>query len=124
MHWWQPKTIDSSTAVLTLPPGYAWVTVCLPEKGGRLPLDQQLAKNLYPRKHYGIPGLSLLINKIRENYISRQAGKNLLQARIAQPIPQYCSVWRRYLWHQCSIQALFWKKSQGTEPRSGRYTHR
>ncbi|MCS6928049.1 MAG: transglycosylase domain-containing protein [Saprospiraceae bacterium] len=39
-------------------------------KGGGSTLSQQLAKNLYPRKRYGIPGLSLLINKIRENFIS------------------------------------------------------
>ncbi len=39
-------------------------------KGGGSTLSQQLAKNLYPRKRYGIPGISLLINKIRENFIS------------------------------------------------------
>jgi len=39
-------------------------------KGGGSTLSQQLAKNLYPRKRYGIPGVSLLINKIRENFIS------------------------------------------------------
>lgn len=38
--------------------------------GGGSTLPQQLAKNLYPRKKYYIPGLSLLINKIRENIIS------------------------------------------------------
>lgn len=39
-------------------------------KGGGSTLSQQLAKNLYPRKRYAIPGISLLINKIRENFIS------------------------------------------------------
>ncbi len=38
--------------------------------GGGSTLSQQLAKNLYPRKRYPIPGLSIVINKIRENYIS------------------------------------------------------
>ncbi len=38
--------------------------------GGGSTLGQQLAKNLYPRKNYKIPGLSLIINKIRENFIS------------------------------------------------------
>ena len=38
--------------------------------GGGSTLSQQLAKNLYPRKKYYIPGLSILINKIRENIIS------------------------------------------------------
>ena len=33
-------------------------------------LSQQLAKNLYGRRNYHIPGVSLLINKIRENFIS------------------------------------------------------
>ncbi len=39
-------------------------------KGGGSTLTQQLAKNLYPRRNYYIPGLSILINKIRENFIS------------------------------------------------------
>lgn len=38
--------------------------------GGGSTLSQQLAKNLYPRKDYKVPGLSILINKIRENIIS------------------------------------------------------
>lgn len=38
--------------------------------GGGSTLSQQLAKNLYPRKNYRIPGLSLFINKVRENIIS------------------------------------------------------
>jgi penicillin-binding protein 1A len=38
--------------------------------GGGSTLSQQLAKNLYPRKKYNIPGLSLFINKVRENIIS------------------------------------------------------
>ncbi len=38
--------------------------------GGGSTLSQQLAKNLYPRKNYHIPGISLLINKIKENIIS------------------------------------------------------
>lgn len=38
--------------------------------GGGSTLSQQLAKNLYPRKKYPIPGLSIVINKIRENFIS------------------------------------------------------
>lgn len=38
--------------------------------GGGSTLSQQLAKNLYPRKKYKIPGLSLFINKVRENIIS------------------------------------------------------
>ncbi|MCC6461888.1 MAG: transglycosylase domain-containing protein [Saprospiraceae bacterium] len=38
--------------------------------GGGSTLSQQLAKNLYPRKNYRIPGLSIVINKIRENFIS------------------------------------------------------
>jgi penicillin-binding protein 1A len=37
--------------------------------GGGSTLSQQLAKNLYPRRKYYIPGVSLLINKIRENII-------------------------------------------------------
>lgn len=40
------------------------------QRGGGSTLSQQLAKNLYPRKNYHIPGLSLVINKIRENFIS------------------------------------------------------
>jgi penicillin-binding protein 1A len=39
-------------------------------KGGGSTLPQQLAKNLYPRKKYKVPGVSLVINKIRENIIS------------------------------------------------------
>ena len=39
-------------------------------KGGGSTLSQQLAKNLYPRRRFKVPGLSLVINKIRENYIS------------------------------------------------------
>ncbi|MCB0573892.1 MAG: transglycosylase domain-containing protein, partial [Saprospiraceae bacterium] len=38
--------------------------------GGGSTLSQQLAKNLYPRKKYKVPLLSLIINKIRENFIS------------------------------------------------------
>jgi penicillin-binding protein 1A len=38
--------------------------------GGGSTLSQQLAKNLYGRKNYHIPGLSIVINKIRENFIS------------------------------------------------------
>jgi penicillin-binding protein 1A len=38
--------------------------------GGGSTLSQQLAKNLYPRKDYFIPGISILINKIKENIIS------------------------------------------------------
>ncbi len=38
--------------------------------GGGSTLGQQLAKNLYPRKRYLIPGVSIVINKIRENFIS------------------------------------------------------
>ncbi|MEY3421104.1 MAG: hypothetical protein RIR48_1393, partial [Bacteroidota bacterium] len=38
--------------------------------GGGSTLSQQLAKNLYPRKKYKIPGISLFINKVRENIIS------------------------------------------------------
>ncbi len=40
------------------------------EMGGGSTLSQQLVKNLYPRKNYRIPGVSILINKIRENIIS------------------------------------------------------
>lgn len=39
-------------------------------RGGGSTLPQQLAKNLYPRKNYHVPGVSLIINKIRENIIS------------------------------------------------------
>jgi penicillin-binding protein 1A len=38
--------------------------------GGGSTLSQQLAKNLFGRKNYKIPGISLLINKIRENITS------------------------------------------------------
>jgi penicillin-binding protein 1A len=38
--------------------------------GGGSTLSQQLAKNLFGRKDYLIPGISLVINKIRENFIS------------------------------------------------------
>lgn len=38
--------------------------------GGGSTLSQQLAKNLYPRKNYGIPGFSIFINKVKENIIS------------------------------------------------------
>ena len=38
--------------------------------GGGSTLSQQLAKNLYPRKNFIVPGVSMLINKIRENIIS------------------------------------------------------
>jgi penicillin-binding protein 1A len=38
--------------------------------GGGSTLSQQLAKNLFPRKDYFVPGFSILINKIRENIIS------------------------------------------------------
>jgi penicillin-binding protein 1A len=39
-------------------------------KGGGSTLTQQLAKNLYPRRNYKIPGLSIFINKLQENFIS------------------------------------------------------
>ncbi len=39
-------------------------------RGGGSTLSQQLAKNLYPRKNYYVPGVSMIINKIRENFIS------------------------------------------------------
>ncbi|MCC7507440.1 MAG: transglycosylase domain-containing protein [Saprospiraceae bacterium] len=38
--------------------------------GGGSTLSQQLAKNLYPRKSYGMGPLNIIINKIRENFIS------------------------------------------------------
>ncbi len=38
--------------------------------GGGSTLSQQLSKNLFPRKNYKIPGMSLFINKVRENIIS------------------------------------------------------
>lgn len=38
--------------------------------GGGSTLSQQLAKNLFPRRNYFIPGLSIFINKVRENIIS------------------------------------------------------
>jgi penicillin-binding protein 1A len=38
--------------------------------GGGSTLSQQLAKNLYGRKNYRVPGVSIVINKIRENFIS------------------------------------------------------
>ena len=38
--------------------------------GGGSTLSQQLVKNLYGRKNYRIPGVSLLINKIKENITS------------------------------------------------------
>lgn len=38
--------------------------------GGGSTLSQQLAKNLYPRRNYYIPGVSLIINKIKENFTS------------------------------------------------------
>ena len=40
------------------------------ESGGGSTLSQQLAKNLYPRKRYKVPGLGLIVSKIRENFIS------------------------------------------------------
>jgi len=40
------------------------------QRGGGSTLSQQLAKNLYPRKNYYVPGVSMIINKIRENFIS------------------------------------------------------
>jgi penicillin-binding protein 1A len=40
------------------------------ELGGGSTLSQQLAKNLYPRKNYLIPGFTMLVNKIRENITS------------------------------------------------------
>jgi len=40
------------------------------ETGGGSTLSQQLAKNLYPRKKYWVPGLGLVVSKIRENFIS------------------------------------------------------
>ncbi|HNG88945.1 MAG TPA: transglycosylase domain-containing protein, partial [Saprospiraceae bacterium] len=39
-------------------------------RSGGSTLTQQLAKNLYGRRDYHVPGISLLINKIRENFIS------------------------------------------------------
>lgn len=38
--------------------------------GGGSTLSQQLAKNLYGRPKYWIPGLGLIVSKIRENFIS------------------------------------------------------
>ncbi len=38
--------------------------------GGGSTLSQQLAKNLFPRKKHNIPGMSLFINKVKENIIS------------------------------------------------------
>lgn len=38
--------------------------------GGGSTLSQQLAKNLYPRTDFNVPGLSLFINKVKENIIS------------------------------------------------------
>ncbi len=38
--------------------------------GGGSTLSQQLAKNLYPRRNYHVPGVSIIINKIRENFTS------------------------------------------------------
>jgi penicillin-binding protein 1A len=38
--------------------------------GGGSTLSQQLVKNLYPRRNYKIPVLSLFINKVRENIVS------------------------------------------------------
>ncbi|MFN0036835.1 MAG: transglycosylase domain-containing protein [Saprospiraceae bacterium] len=40
------------------------------QRGGGSTLTQQLAKNLYPRKNYWVPGVGMVINKIRENFIS------------------------------------------------------
>jgi len=40
------------------------------ETGGGSTLSQQLAKNLYPRKRYRVPGLGIIVSKIRENFIS------------------------------------------------------
>ncbi len=40
------------------------------ELGGGSTLSQQLAKNLYPRKEYVVPGLGIIVSKIRENFIS------------------------------------------------------
>ncbi len=37
--------------------------------GGGSTLSQQLAKNLYPRRNYWVPGVEIAINKIRENII-------------------------------------------------------
>ena len=49
--------------------GYGLLTA-QKQRGGGSTLSQQLAKNLYPRKDYYIPGVSMIINKIRENFIS------------------------------------------------------
>lgn len=38
--------------------------------GGGSTLSQQLAKNLYPRKRYGLGPLNIIVSKIRENFIS------------------------------------------------------
>jgi penicillin-binding protein 1A len=43
--------------------------------GGGSTLSQQLAKNLYPRRNYRIPGISIFINKLRENFISLRLEK-------------------------------------------------
>ena len=43
--------------------------------GGGSTLSQQLAKNLYPRKNYKVPGFSIFINKVRENIISSKLEK-------------------------------------------------
>lgn len=51
-------------------------------KGGGSTLSQQLAKNLYLRKRYLIPGISLLINKIRENFISMRLERIYTKAEL------------------------------------------
>ncbi len=39
------------------------------QSGGGSTLSQQLAKNLYPRKKYWVPGVGMVVNKFRENII-------------------------------------------------------
>lgn len=49
----------------------AWGMITRKESsGGGSTLSQQLAKNLYPRKRYGLGPLNIVVSKIRENFIS------------------------------------------------------
>ncbi|MBK6929855.1 MAG: transglycosylase domain-containing protein [Saprospirales bacterium] len=50
--------------------------------GGGSTLSQQLAKNLYPRKRYGLPGLGLIVSKIRENFISARLERIYTKAEL------------------------------------------